>query len=129
MVSYKLWNRSLQSKDWMKCPCCLVKQHSCHVVGNCKLYRYKSSGRYEFCFLYQDKCYCFLLRYEYVSLWKIISISLFIVEADWHIYCYNYVSVYIRCSIYVLIIYIIAAEGFSRITTYLNYVFSKELIF
>jgi len=34
----------IQKKNWLKCPCCSVTQHSCHVDGNCKLYRYKSSG-------------------------------------------------------------------------------------
>eukprot|EP00794_Sanderia_malayensis_P004264 gene4264-4831_t len=34
----------LMGKDWMKCPCCSISQHSCHVDGNCKLYRYKSAG-------------------------------------------------------------------------------------
>lgn len=34
----------LQRLDWMKCPPCTVDQHSCHVDGNMKLYRYKSPG-------------------------------------------------------------------------------------
>ncbi|CAH3016573.1 unnamed protein product [Porites evermanni] len=35
----------LQSKDFMECPTCAVFQHSAHVDGNAKLYRYKSAGR------------------------------------------------------------------------------------
>lgn len=34
----------IQQKKWMECPCCSIKQHSCHVDGNCKLYRYRNSG-------------------------------------------------------------------------------------
>ena len=32
----------------MECPACALYQHSCHVDGNMKLYRYKSSGTYVF---------------------------------------------------------------------------------
>ncbi|XP_057306565.1 uncharacterized protein LOC130644823 isoform X2 [Hydractinia symbiolongicarpus] len=34
----------LQQKNWMECPSCHNDQHSCHVDGNNKLYRYKSAG-------------------------------------------------------------------------------------
>lgn len=36
----------LQGHNWMKCPTCSIFQHSCHVDGNMKLYRYCSSGGY-----------------------------------------------------------------------------------
>ena len=32
-------------KNWFECPSCAVSQHSCHVDGNSKLYRYKSAGK------------------------------------------------------------------------------------
>ena len=32
--------------SWFDCPSCHDQQHSCHVDGNNKLYRYKTSGRY-----------------------------------------------------------------------------------
>jgi len=35
----------LQGMDWFRCPTCSISQHSCHVDGNMKLYRYQSSGR------------------------------------------------------------------------------------
>ena len=35
----------IEKKNWLKCPCCSINQHSCHIDGNMKLYRYKSSGR------------------------------------------------------------------------------------
>ena len=34
----------LRHIDWMECPCCNVSQHSVHVDGNMKLYRFKSTG-------------------------------------------------------------------------------------
>ncbi|XP_066914469.1 uncharacterized protein [Clytia hemisphaerica] len=34
-----------QHKNWLECPACAYEQHSSHVDGNCKLYRYKSSGK------------------------------------------------------------------------------------
>uniref|UniRef100_A0A7M5XED2 CxC3 like cysteine cluster domain-containing protein n=2 Tax=Clytia hemisphaerica TaxID=252671 RepID=A0A7M5XED2_9CNID len=33
------------SFSWFDCPACGDQQHSCHVDGNCKLYRYKTSGK------------------------------------------------------------------------------------
>ena len=30
--------------DWMTCPVCDIAQHSVHVDGNMKLYRFKSAG-------------------------------------------------------------------------------------
>ncbi|CAH3160482.1 unnamed protein product [Porites evermanni] len=48
--SFKEWKfcqfelEGLQGLDWVKCPTCSIFQHSCHVDGNMKLYRYKSSG-------------------------------------------------------------------------------------
>ncbi|KAK3745571.1 hypothetical protein QZH41_009877, partial [Actinostola sp. cb2023] len=48
--SFKEWKfcqhelNLLSYQDWMKCPPCSISQHSCHVDGNMKLYRYKSSG-------------------------------------------------------------------------------------
>ena len=50
-VAFKEWKFChheldvLQSKDFMECPTCAVFQHSAHVDGNAKLYRYKSAGR------------------------------------------------------------------------------------
>ncbi|XP_066911104.1 uncharacterized protein, partial [Clytia hemisphaerica] len=47
---FKQWNfirYELDMKkgmDWMKCPCCSIKQHACHIDGNAKLYRYQRSG-------------------------------------------------------------------------------------
>lgn len=35
----------LQFKDLMVCPTCATYQHSVHVDGNAKLYRYKSAGK------------------------------------------------------------------------------------
>lgn len=34
----------LRHMDWMKCPACEDSQHSVHVDGNMKLYRFKSAG-------------------------------------------------------------------------------------
>ncbi|XP_067055175.1 uncharacterized protein [Acropora muricata] len=48
--SFKEWKfcqheiQQLEGMNWMKCPICSVSQHSCHVDGNMKLYRYHSSG-------------------------------------------------------------------------------------
>uniref|UniRef100_A0A7M5X0A6 CxC3 like cysteine cluster domain-containing protein n=1 Tax=Clytia hemisphaerica TaxID=252671 RepID=A0A7M5X0A6_9CNID len=65
--AFKQWNfakyelEMSQGMDWMKCPCCSIKQHACHVDGNCKLYRYKNSGSrrresyYEESFIAEDK--------------------------------------------------------------------------
>eukprot|EP00111_Clytia_hemisphaerica_P015835 TCONS_00046776-protein len=36
---------ALQKINLFECPCCSINQHSCHVDGNCKLYRYASSGK------------------------------------------------------------------------------------
>eukprot|EP00794_Sanderia_malayensis_P003922 gene3922-4467_t len=33
-----------QEKNWMMCPTCSISQHSCHVDGNFKVYRYKGAG-------------------------------------------------------------------------------------
>ncbi|XP_028415546.1 uncharacterized protein LOC114538616 isoform X3 [Dendronephthya gigantea] len=41
----------LQEKQWANCPSCFRSQHSCHVDGNAKLYRYNSVPRGE------RKCY------------------------------------------------------------------------
>lgn len=55
-MSFKEWNfwlyerDKVQHKDWLECPACSETQHSCHVDGNAKLYRYKR-GKYEKCFL------------------------------------------------------------------------------
>ena len=40
----------LQGLDWMKCPSCSISisQHSCHVDGNMKLYRFNTPGRFVF---------------------------------------------------------------------------------
>ena len=35
----------LKAMDWMVCPPCAMHQHSGHVDGNLKLYRFKSAGR------------------------------------------------------------------------------------
>eukprot|EP00111_Clytia_hemisphaerica_P010019 TCONS_00029297-protein len=49
-LSFKHWNlvkyelNMMKGMDWMKCPCCSIKQHACHVDGNAKLYRYRHSG-------------------------------------------------------------------------------------
>ncbi|XP_066918229.1 uncharacterized protein, partial [Clytia hemisphaerica] len=51
----------IQKKNWMQCPSCTFDQHSCHVDGNCKLYRYRSSRRrtrkefYNGLFIAEDK--------------------------------------------------------------------------
>ena len=37
----------LMHKDWMVCPPCHLDQHSVHIDGNMKLYRYNSAGGYE----------------------------------------------------------------------------------
>ena len=48
--SFKEWKycqyeiRNIKLTNFMECPCCTVSQHSCHVDGNCKLYRFKSAG-------------------------------------------------------------------------------------
>lgn len=39
----------LQGKQWADCPSCFGSQHSCHVDGNAKLYRYKCVPRYLYC--------------------------------------------------------------------------------
>ena len=50
--SFKEWKFCMyeveigQGLSWMECPACALYQHSCHVDGNMKLYRYKSSGTY-----------------------------------------------------------------------------------
>ena len=36
----------LQLQDWKKCPPCSVNQHSCHIDGNHKVYRFKKVSRY-----------------------------------------------------------------------------------
>ncbi|XP_028409280.1 uncharacterized protein LOC114531881 isoform X1 [Dendronephthya gigantea] len=36
---------SLQLQDWRKCPPCSVDQHSCHIDGNHKVYRYDKVSR------------------------------------------------------------------------------------
>ena len=39
-----LWSNhkdELQQRNWLECPACDGQQHSCHVDGNCKLYRFK----------------------------------------------------------------------------------------
>ena len=49
--SFKEWKFCMhevqvaQGFSWMECPACSLDQHSCHVDGNMKLYRYKSSGK------------------------------------------------------------------------------------
>ena len=49
-VAFKEWKycqfelESMKGVNWMECPCCEKEQHSCHVDGNMKLYRYKNSG-------------------------------------------------------------------------------------
>ena len=35
----------LQQKKWMTCPACTEQQHSAHVDGNMKLYRFNSAGK------------------------------------------------------------------------------------
>ena len=40
---------SLQGKKWIDCPSCFGCQHSCHVDGNAKLYRYSCVRRYSTC--------------------------------------------------------------------------------
>ena len=37
----------IRKQHWVECPCCTVSQHSSHVDGNCKLYRYRNSGKYD----------------------------------------------------------------------------------
>ncbi|XP_028403973.1 uncharacterized protein LOC114526573 [Dendronephthya gigantea] len=56
-IAFKEWKycqfeiESLKGMNWMECPCCEKEQHSCHVDGNMKLYRYKHSG------LSRSQCY------------------------------------------------------------------------
>ena len=38
----------LAGKNWMECPPCSIHQHSGHVDGNSKLYRFMSAGRYSY---------------------------------------------------------------------------------
>ena len=46
-TTFKEWNfwiyqkDSVMQKNWLECPACSDEQHSCHVDGNAKLYRYK----------------------------------------------------------------------------------------
>lgn len=48
--SFKEWKfcmyevEIIKGLSWMVCPTCALDQHSCHVDGNMKLYRYQSSG-------------------------------------------------------------------------------------
>ncbi|KAJ7337885.1 hypothetical protein OS493_008043 [Desmophyllum pertusum] len=48
--SFKEWKfctyevQITQGLSWMECPTCSLYQHSCHVDGNMKLYRYECSG-------------------------------------------------------------------------------------
>lgn len=50
-TSFREWCYCLYEKEkiqenmWFDCPCCTISQHSCHVDGNCKLYRFKSAGK------------------------------------------------------------------------------------
>ncbi|XP_046861275.1 uncharacterized protein LOC124454529 [Xenia sp. Carnegie-2017] len=53
-----------QGKEWMFCPSCSSNQHSCHVDGNMKLYRYKHSGREQSQSYYGD---LFISSNEHVS--------------------------------------------------------------
>jgi len=49
-TSFKEWTYCQFELDqerqisWMECPACSNKQHSVHVDGNMKLYRFKSAG-------------------------------------------------------------------------------------
>lgn len=49
-MSFKEWKYcqveldKLRCIDWMECPSCSQHQHSVHVDGNMKLYRFKSAG-------------------------------------------------------------------------------------
>ena len=49
-VSFKEWKfcqfelDKLRHINWMKCPACDDHQHSVHMDGNMKLYRFKSAG-------------------------------------------------------------------------------------
>ena len=48
--SFKEWKfceyeiDKIRNLDYMQCPACHNKQHSTHVDGNMKLYRFKSAG-------------------------------------------------------------------------------------
>lgn len=48
-ISFKEWKfcqfelDKLRCLDWMECPACSDCQHSVHVDGNMKLYRFKSA--------------------------------------------------------------------------------------
>lgn len=50
-TSFKEWKfcqfelDSIRKKRWMSCPTCTKSQHSVHVDGNMKLYRFKSAGK------------------------------------------------------------------------------------
>ncbi|XP_028403336.1 uncharacterized protein LOC114526041 [Dendronephthya gigantea] len=68
--SFKEWKfctfemELLQQKNWMECPPCTISQHSGHVDGNMKLYRFRSAGGL------QRNCYykeCFVASNEKVA--------------------------------------------------------------
>eukprot|EP00794_Sanderia_malayensis_P005002 gene5002-5659_t len=61
---YKEWKfchmqtEVMQMKNLFECPSCSIQQHSSHVDGNCKLYRYKSSGKRRRQSFYGDLFFC-----------------------------------------------------------------------
>ena len=48
----------LQLQDWKMCPPCSVNQHSCHIDGNHKVYRFKKVSKY--CIIKQTLIYSFV---------------------------------------------------------------------
>eukprot|EP00794_Sanderia_malayensis_P000978 gene978-293_t len=48
----------LQMKDQFQCPSCSIEQHPSHVDGNCKLYRYKGSGKRSRSSYYGNMFFC-----------------------------------------------------------------------
>lgn len=89
----------LQQKNWMECPSCHDDQHSCHVDGNNKLYRYKSAGNkrlvllysflqvnfYQFEFIYHKECVGVVrIVYNISALGhRSIEIYLFVIRNVW----------------------------------------------
>eukprot|EP00794_Sanderia_malayensis_P013481 gene13481-14877_t len=57
---FKEWKfcDELQMKDQFQCPSCSIEQHASHVDGNCKLYRYKGSGKRSRSSYYGNMFFC-----------------------------------------------------------------------
>ena len=53
----------LMKKNFMECPSCSPNQHSAHVDGNMKLYRFRSAGKYVFIHLFIFRFCIYYLPY------------------------------------------------------------------